>query len=97
MLGAIFSVRLLLHLESVVERVLARGMLLPASLNTANVHSAAFAIALFPLHVVAVADLLSIWGVCQELQFCSRKERGLEGFGPFSFLSFLLSFASAPF
>ena len=89
--GAIFTVKLLLHLWSVVEQVLARGMLLSASLDTANVNSAAFAIAFLTLHVVAVADLLSIWGVRQQLQLCLWKERSLVGLGSLSFLSLLLA------
>ena len=68
-------------------------MLLTTVFNAANVDSAAFPIALVTLHVVAVIDLLSVRGVCGQLQLGPRQEGGGVGLSTLATLFVLVAFA----
>ena len=68
-----------------------RVILLTTS-DSANMDPVALTIALLALHVIAIADLLAIWGVSYQLQLGARQIAGLALI--FSFLAFALSFVA---
>ena len=75
--------------------MVAGRMLLTTVLDATDVHSAALPIALVALHVVAVADFLSVWCMCDQLQLGPRQKGGLKRLAALSTFLSLAAFALA--
>lgn len=95
MLATVLVVRLFIHPKSDVRRVLGSRMLLVPAFDPTNVDSPTLSIAFLAIHVVAIANLLTIRSVDDQFQLCPRRIGSLKLPGPFVLLALaLFSFAS---